>query len=265
MAASLGFLGCGKIGKSEQGSVRISAGFCGYGPDYCGKGCQSTCERKSDCNPGWDGSDWSKTDKCPLNVCCSKHGFCGYTDQFCNEKEVMSPSCSPGDTPVDRLLGYYESWSTAKRSCYAMGPEKIPWTALESGQTTSDAKRRIFALTGNLSLHYARWQWFGGRVYGAPQGPLLELAYWIGPEPGVETHDAAFDIYRDMRANRGWDRWVVFHLHVNAERPWLRSIEGRTYMGSKSSPCSTPRTGHQAKVTPTGASSPWTPTTRRGI
>lgn len=73
-----------------------SAGHCGYRPDYCGqvdpnqpmcidvacirlsllstcrlthlsrKRCQSTCDRKSDCNPGWESNDFSKGDKCPL-------------------------------------------------------------------------------------------------------------------------------------------------------------------------------------------------------
>ncbi|KAM3508938.1 hypothetical protein MY10362_000908 [Beauveria mimosiformis] len=104
-----------------------SAGFCGYGPDYCGKGCQSTCDRKADCNPGWDGSDWSKWDKCPLNVCCSPHGFCGFTKEFCKGNEVKRPSCSVGDSPVTRVIGYYEGWASSKRSCLGLVPEEIPY------------------------------------------------------------------------------------------------------------------------------------------
>ncbi|UKZ48214.1 hypothetical protein TrVGV298_002450 [Trichoderma virens] len=106
-----------------------SAGHCGYGPDYCGKGCQSTCHRKSDCNPGWESNDFSKGDKCPLNVCCSKHGFCGYTEEFCKGNEVRRPSCSISDTPVDRVIGYYEGWATSKRRCNALRPEEIPYGA----------------------------------------------------------------------------------------------------------------------------------------
>lgn len=155
----------------------------------------------------------------------------------------------------------------------------------EAEAESSTQKRRIFALTGNLSLHYARWQWFGGRVSGAPQGPLLELAYWIGPEPGVETHDAAFDIYRDMRANRGWDRWVGKSTPSNRRlqikrarlliryrnslpftrqrrtamasqhrRPDLHGVEVVTMFHAQDW---APGEGH--------AHSPWTPTTRRGI
>jgi len=29
--------------------------------------------------------------------------------------------------PVTRVIGYYESWSTANRPCYSMLPEKIPY------------------------------------------------------------------------------------------------------------------------------------------
>ncbi|KAH6953868.1 chitinase [Ilyonectria sp. MPI-CAGE-AT-0026] len=105
-----------------------SAGFCGYGPDYCGKGCLSTCTRKSDCNPGWKSDEFSAGNKCPLNVCCSKHGFCGYTEEFCGKDDkVKRPSCSPGSKPVKRVIGYYESWSTSQRSCLSMMPEEIPY------------------------------------------------------------------------------------------------------------------------------------------
>lgn len=51
-------------------------GVCGLGPDFCGKGCTSDCDRKSECDPGW-GKEWSNASTCPLKVCCSKFGFCG--------------------------------------------------------------------------------------------------------------------------------------------------------------------------------------------
>ncbi|KAL2211280.1 chitinase [Sarocladium strictum] len=89
-------------------------------------GCQSTCDRKSQCNPGWSSSRFSEQDDCPLNVCCSEHGFCGYTDEFCKDDKVDRPSCSNGH-PVDRVIGYWESWSTSQRSCMSMAPETIPY------------------------------------------------------------------------------------------------------------------------------------------
>ncbi|KAI0112108.1 chitinase [Nemania sp. FL0031] len=91
--------------------------------------CVSTCDRKSQCiGPGWGTDKYSEFDKCPLNVCCSEHGFCGTTDEFCgDDNQVDRPSCSVGDTPIDRVIGYYEAWSTDKRSCYGMLPEEIPY------------------------------------------------------------------------------------------------------------------------------------------
>lgn len=90
------------------------------------KGCQSTCDRKSQCNPGWEGDQFSEWSTCPLNVCCSKHGFCGFTDEFCGDNEVKRPSCSK-DKTVTRVIGYFEGWASSKRSCYAMLPEQIPY------------------------------------------------------------------------------------------------------------------------------------------
>jgi chitinase len=67
-------------------------------------------------------------------------------------------------------------------------------------------------LDGSLSLHYARWQYAWGQESNAPPGPFLELAYWIGPTPGVDTTtDRNYDQYRDTtRTYRqyGADRWV---------------------------------------------------------
>jgi chitinase len=65
---------------------------------------------------------------------------------------------------------------------------------------------------GFLSLHYARWQWYRGARSGALPGPLLELAYWIGPQPGVATtNNPTYDEYRDMTprdSESNADRWV---------------------------------------------------------
>ncbi|GJC89959.1 killer toxin subunits alpha/beta [Colletotrichum liriopes] len=92
----------------------------------CRKGCLSTCERKSECNPGWDSSLYSEKETCPLNVCCSKHGFCGFTEEFCADDKVKRPSCG-SDKAVTRVMGYFESWAPSKRPCYSMQPEAIPY------------------------------------------------------------------------------------------------------------------------------------------
>ncbi|RYP08310.1 hypothetical protein DL765_008852 [Monosporascus sp. GIB2] len=91
-------------------------------------------------------------------------------------------------------------------------------------------------LNGDLGLHYARWQWAWGAESNAPAGPFLELAYWIGPDPGVATtgntrydpvpgHEAQKPSTRGLRS-------VVFHMHIDQSDPtWLIREGGHTYMG----------------------------------
>ncbi|CAG8171739.1 unnamed protein product [Penicillium salamii] len=99
-------------------------GFCGLGPDFCGDDCVASCERKAECDPGF-GSEWSEKSSCPLNVCCSKFGFCGTTSEFCGKKKVKRPSCDKSSHTLQRVVGYYETWSTRRR-CKQFWPEKIP-------------------------------------------------------------------------------------------------------------------------------------------
>ncbi|KAI0383270.1 glycoside hydrolase [Hypomontagnella monticulosa] len=90
--------------------------------------CLGTCDRKSQCNPGWEGTQWSERDKCPLNVCCSDFGWCGTTELFCGDDNVVDrPSCDAGSTSINRVIGYFEAWSTTERSCYNMLPDEIPY------------------------------------------------------------------------------------------------------------------------------------------
>ncbi|KAF1849934.1 glycoside hydrolase family 18 protein [Cucurbitaria berberidis CBS 394.84] len=97
------------------------------GPDYCAPGkCVSECTAKSDCDAGW-GAQWSAHEKCPLNVCCSKFGFCGTTKDFCGDVKVKSPSCAKDGGSVNkRVIGYYEGWSST-RACGGMMPEDLPF------------------------------------------------------------------------------------------------------------------------------------------
>ncbi|KAK3299587.1 chitinase [Chaetomium fimeti] len=101
---------------------------CGMGPAYCAPGnCTSTCDAKSECDPGW-GAEWSQRSKCPLNVCCSEFGFCGTTEDFCGDNKVKAPSCPDGTSANSKLIGYYEGWSTTK-ACNGMNPESLLFTA----------------------------------------------------------------------------------------------------------------------------------------
>lgn len=99
-------------------------GTCGLGPDYCGDGCYSSCDYKSECVPGW-GIEWSNATTCPLNVCCSKYGFCGTTSEFCGAEVVSSPQCAmSGNSSTARTIGYYEGLNW-QRSCGTMTPDQI--------------------------------------------------------------------------------------------------------------------------------------------
>ncbi|KAJ5124284.1 uncharacterized protein N7515_008109 [Penicillium bovifimosum] len=110
---------CGSIDKNT------GKGVCGFGPDFCGKGCISNCDRKSECDAGW-GKQWSNLTTCPLNVCCSSAGFCGTTEQYCGGELVSSPQCDPNQkSSSGRTIGYYEGWNW-QRDCGTMTPQQIP-------------------------------------------------------------------------------------------------------------------------------------------
>ncbi|KAM5499911.1 putative chitinase [Microsporum canis] len=77
-------------------------------------------------------------EKCPLNVCCSKWGFCGTTEEFCGKGctsgcgTVKRPSCSGGTSATKRYVGYFEGWNY-EHPCDTIHPSKInykPWTHL---------------------------------------------------------------------------------------------------------------------------------------
>lgn len=94
------------------------------GPEFCdSKNCISTCDQKAECDPGGWGPQYVNAETCPLNVCCSKFGFCGTTPEFCGSATVASPSCS-GNSATQKTIGYYEGWAIG-RSCDAMYPEEL--------------------------------------------------------------------------------------------------------------------------------------------
>ena len=101
-------------------------GACGFGPTFCGDKCTSDCDRKSECDGGNWGPKYANLTTCPLNVCCSKHGFCGTTVDFCGPDPVPHPQCDLSKRTADsRTIGYYEGWNY-QRPCGNMEPEEIP-------------------------------------------------------------------------------------------------------------------------------------------
>ncbi|ETS88166.1 hypothetical protein PFICI_01994 [Pestalotiopsis fici W106-1] len=109
---------------------------CGFGPEYCSvdAGCKSNCNATAECGqyaavaPG----------DCPINVCCSKWGFCGTTSDFCGDGcQPNSDGGGCGDAPrpeectantnalsYERRIGYYELFAI-EHSCNVFEPEEI--------------------------------------------------------------------------------------------------------------------------------------------
>jgi hypothetical protein len=99
---------------------------------------------------------------------------------------------------------------------------------------------------GHLSLNYFRWQHMtGGGTRGHGPGPFLELAYWIGPSPGVAPTAADerrmnLNRYRDSNT-AGTDRWVIFHIHFDPTAPatWLQDPVSNEVRQRSATLCST--------------------------
>ncbi|KAF7176523.1 hypothetical protein CNMCM7691_002841 [Aspergillus felis] len=97
--------------------------------------CQGSCNATAECGKYAPKDSFD----CPLHVCCSKWGFCGTTDQFCNDEcqnengclPVVRPQCSESDDAMALgvRIGYYGLWG-ATRGCDDYLPENIPAGAL---------------------------------------------------------------------------------------------------------------------------------------
>ncbi|KAJ3544190.1 hypothetical protein NM208_g3186 [Fusarium decemcellulare] len=118
-------LECDKNNPCKGNACCSKHGRCGLGPDFCGKDCVAGCDAKGECDPGGFGSRFANHTKCPLNVCCSKHGYCGTTKDYCGKKTVNRPSCSSKGGPMRRVVGYIEGWAST-RSCDSFTPSNIP-------------------------------------------------------------------------------------------------------------------------------------------
>ncbi|KAJ1326789.1 chitinase [Microdochium nivale] len=118
-------------------------GQCNYGEEACGTSgispnevCWSNCDAKAECGknarvPG---------QKCPLNVCCGKWGFCGMTKDFCEKEDKGAtggcqsncdqpgPKNKAGDQ-LNRVIGYYEAWRH-NSACQDMSMDDIPVNSL---------------------------------------------------------------------------------------------------------------------------------------
>ncbi|KIJ27013.1 glycoside hydrolase family 18 protein [Sphaerobolus stellatus SS14] len=121
-----GDFSCDSSRPCSNGACCGPSGFCGYGPDFCGTGCVSNVKIYSFNIMPIECGQFAATPNltCPLNVCCSQFGFCGTTSE-CNGCLTPAPKqCSGGNSALQRIIGYYESWATA-RPCSAWWPEQL--------------------------------------------------------------------------------------------------------------------------------------------
>ncbi|KAJ4319636.1 hypothetical protein N0V84_006272 [Fusarium piperis] len=129
---------CSEEKPCSNGACCSKTGVCNYGPEACGTNgkspndkCWSNCDAHAECGrhaktPG---------QKCPLNVCCSRYGFCGMTKDYCKVTDKKEESCQSncvqpgsggsGGNVQKRVIGYYEAWNW-KKKCIGMSMEDIP-------------------------------------------------------------------------------------------------------------------------------------------
>ena len=122
---------CGKTWEEATSCARPCPGGvdieCGpgemcYGGVTCGG--SSAAPEKHECGLGLE---------CPLKACCSVWGFCGWTDDFCNDecqsncdKDIGPPNECKADVKMTVNAGYYASWA-ADREC-----RKVPASELDA-------------------------------------------------------------------------------------------------------------------------------------
>ncbi|KAI6777446.1 hypothetical protein HG530_001391 [Fusarium avenaceum] len=125
-----------------DGSCCGKNSICGYGPDYCGDGCQSQCDATAMCGEFSEDADMP----CGMKLCCSATGWCGTTDVYCNNADPVHktlpcqagygscsitgpPSCAKGSGGSSaRTIGYYQSWNTRTRLCNKVSPKQLDTT-----------------------------------------------------------------------------------------------------------------------------------------
>lgn len=129
---------CSEEKPCSNGACCSKTGVCNYGPEACGTNgkspndkCWSNCDAHAECGR------YAKTpgQKCPLNVCCSRYGFCGMTADYCKVTDKKEESCQSncaqpgsggsGGNVQKRVIGYYEAWNW-KKKCIGMSMEDIP-------------------------------------------------------------------------------------------------------------------------------------------
>jgi chitinase len=117
---------------TDSSCCNIVTKSCGRDPTHCAVNvCISNCDAKAECGIG--AADPSAS--CPLNVCCSKFGYCGVGEDFCGDGcqsncgQPLAINSGVGD--VQKLvIGYWEGWCLTSRSCSARTINDVPIDSL---------------------------------------------------------------------------------------------------------------------------------------
>ncbi|KAK7994851.1 hypothetical protein PG990_013624 [Apiospora arundinis] len=131
-----------KDGPCIDGSCCGKNSICGYGPDFCGDGCQSQCNATAMCGEFSENADMP----CGMKLCCSATGWCGTTEPYCHNADPLhgtlpcqagygscsitgKPSCAEGGGSTNgRTIGYYQSWNVRDRICNKVAPDQLNTT-----------------------------------------------------------------------------------------------------------------------------------------
>ncbi|KAL4958918.1 glycoside hydrolase [Aspergillus stella-maris] len=181
---------------------------CGVSPTRLDT--SSNCGLKSECDAGW-GLDWAERKTCPLNVCCSKYGFCGTTDEFCGEDDKFKrPSCDKDSHRIERVIGYYEQWSL-DRPCNTMSPEAIPagyYTHINFAFAGIDPE--TFEIRGSASRDNALWKRIQSLRLEQPGVEIwIALGGWVFNDPEQPTRTTFSDIARSVANQRAFAKSLL--------------------------------------------------------
>ncbi|KAL7815591.1 glycoside hydrolase family 18 protein [Trichoderma gracile] len=191
---------CAANSPCPNGACCGESGWCGYGPLYCGKGCQSNCMAHAECGKF---ATVAGT-KCPLNVCCSEFGFCGTTSAFCSkgcQSNCHQPKPSgPPSNVQKRVVGYWEAWNS-EHSCGTMGPGEIPVNHLTHLNVAFGYITPDFRITNMDGLSPDIYRDVGDVKARNPNLKLLiALGGWKFSDPG--PWQAVFPTMVSTQANR---------------------------------------------------------------
>ncbi|KAL7895963.1 glycoside hydrolase family 18 protein [Trichoderma sp. TUCIM 5745] len=191
---------CSKKEPCPNGACCGVSGWCGYGPTYCGKGCQSNCNAKAECGKFAPKAEQS----CPLNVCCSEFGFCGTTSEFCGkgcQSNCHQPKPSgPPSNVQKRVVGYWEAWNT-QHPCGTMEAGEIPVNYLTHLNVAFGYITPEFQITNMDGLSTDVYEKVGDIKARNPNLKLLiALGGWKFSDPG--PWQSVFPVMVSTAANR---------------------------------------------------------------